>query len=381
MAASAAPQSVEQLLAHTVSFNTVNGNFGGPTGGEERLATSLEELAKDWGFATRRCPVPGHGFNLLISLEVDPKAEWLLFESHLDTVSVEGMTVPPWELTVVGDRLHGRGACDTKGSGAAMFWALREYARGANRPRNVGVLFVVDEETGMSGAEAFAAAELREFLPLLKGLVVGEPTGLRPVVAHNGVFRWRTITRGVAVHSADPSKGRSAIRAMLPVVAALEEKFVPLANRVDPIAGKSAASINIIRGGAAANIIPDQCEIVVDRRLVAGETPDLVRAQRDAALAGLEVEHDDEYFAPPMGSTGLGFHAWMKPVLEALGHDAAPAGAPYATDGGHYASAGAPVIVIGPGHLAQAHTKDEWISRAQLQAATDFYLRLMTTPS
>ncbi len=374
------PTSPAALLARLVSFNTVNEHFGGPAGGEQHLVAELERLGAIWGLRSRRLPLGPGRHNLLLSHEVSADAEWVLFESHLDTVSVDGMTVPPFELTTRGDRLHGRGACDTKGSGAAMLWALQEFARDPAANRNAGVVFVLDEEARMTGAQAFAQRHLPEF-KRLRGIVVGEPTRLRPLVAHNGALRWRTITRGVAAHSADPSRGSSAIRAMTEVIARLEERFVPLATRDFPLTGRAAASINTIRGGTASNIIPDYCEITIDRRLVPGESADEILAQRDAALAGLAVEHDELYLAPPLppgSSTAL--HAWMEPAFRALGLDSAPAGAPYATDASHYAAAGAPVLVLGPGDIAQAHTKDEWLDRRELERAAALYAAILRLP-
>jgi acetylornithine deacetylase len=375
------PSSLEELLAQMVSFETVNPDFGGPEDGESRLAGHLEELAAVWGLHTTRQPVSDGRFNLLVSHEPVAGGEWVLLESHLDTVGVEGMTVPPFALTQRGDRLHGRGACDTKGSGAGMLWALKEYAAGTAHPRNAGVLFSVDEETHMTGAQSFAAGPLKE-IPRLRGIVVGEPTRLRPVVAHNGVLRWRSVTRGVAAHSADPGKGRSAIAAMLPVIAALETRFIPLANREFPLTGRAAASINYIRGGSAVNVIPDFCEILCDRRLVPGETAAHVVAERDAALAGLAVEHDNQYVLPPLppGSSAT-LHEWMRPAFAAVGLDATATGAPYATNAGHYAAAGANVLILGPGDIAQAHTKDEWVERAALQQACSLYHAILRLPA
>lgn len=373
------PGSCEELLAQMVSFETVNPDFGGPAGGDAALAAHLEALARHWGLQTRRCPVGGDAFNLVITTEVSSAAEWLLFESHLDTVSVDGMTVPPFRLTVADDRLHGRGTCDTKGSGAAMLWALQAYARSPGRERNAGVVFVVDEEAQMRGARAFAG-EIAQF-PRLRGIVVGEPTRLQPVVAHNGALRWRTITRGVAAHSADPGKGRSAIHAMLHVMSALEARFVPLACREFPLTGRAAASINVIRGGSAVNIIPDYCEILCDRRLVPGETAAQVLAERDAALIDLTVEHDGQYLAPPLPpESSAALHAWAAPALAACGLDATAIGAPYATDASHYAATGAQVVVLGPGDLAQAHTKDEWLDRHELARAVAVYAALLRLP-
>lgn len=375
------PNTCEELLAQMVAVETVNPKFGGPPGGEARLAELLERAARAWGLQTRRFPLGNGAFNLLVSFEPFSDTEWLLLESHLDTVSVEGMTVPALQVTADGNRLYGRGSCDTKGSGAAMLWALRDYAVSGHPKRNAGVLFAVDEEAGMTGAQAFSRNELSGFLPRLRGLIVGEPTGLAPVVAHSGALRWRSITRGVAAHSSDPSQGRSAISAMLKVVAALEEKFVPLANGTHPLTGKAAASINVIRGGTAINIVPDYCEIHCDRRLLPGEDPQRVLADRDAALSGLEVEHDSLYLAPPLSpETSAALHAWLSPALAAAGLDATARGKAYATDASHYSAAGAPVLVLGPGDIAQAHTRDEWLDRNELLRASALYGAFLRLP-
>jgi acetylornithine deacetylase len=265
------PQSCEELLAQMISFETVNPMFGGPVGGEEKLVGHLEKLAMAWGLQTRRMPVSTGRDNLFISVVVNPDAPWLLFESHVDTVSTVGMTVDPLMVKVVEGRVYGRGACDTKGSGAAMFWALQNYSRQVHQPHNVGLIFALDEEARMTGAKAFAANELKEFLPNLRGMIVGEPTLMRPVVATNGVIRWKTITRGRAAHSSMPAKGDSAITKMLRVVDALESRYVPSVTKKHPMTGSSAMSVNVIRGGTQVNIIPEYCEIECDRRTVPGD--------------------------------------------------------------------------------------------------------------
>lgn len=374
------PQSCEELLAQMVAHHTVNPFFGGEVGGEAALIAHLEKLAHAWGLKTRRCPVAGGGENLLILCEVSPSARWLMFESHLDTVSVAGMTVDPFNVKIENGRIYGRGTCDTKGSGAAMFWALQDYARSASRPHNVAMVFAADEEARMTGAQAFAAGELKEFLPKLDGVIVGEPTMVQPVTASNGVIRWKTTTRGVAVHSSVPSKGKSAITAMLKVMEALESRYVPTVTRSHPMTGRAAMSVNVIRGGAQVNIIPDRCEIECDRRTVPGETAEQVLAERDAVLQGQAVEHSDLYVVPAMGDElSQKLLKRLQLVLAAHGLATAGQGAPYVTDASHYAAAGAPSIVLGPGHFAQAHTKDEWVAQDQLALATKVYRALLAT--
>lgn len=230
----------------------------------------------------------------------------------------------------------------------------------------------------MTGAQAFAAGELKEFMPQLRCVIVGEPTMLRPVTASNGVIRWKTITRGRAAHSSVPANGRSAISAMLRVVEALESRYVPTVTKSHPMTGSAAMSVNVIRGGTQVNIIPEYCEIECDRRTVPGETAAQVFAERDAVLAGHAVEHTDLYVVPAMGDElSRDYLPALQKVLAAHGLETTPKGEPYVTDASHYGGAGAPAVVLGPGHFAQAHTKDEWVAQDQLALAAKVYGGLM----
>ena len=195
---------VKSLLQAMVGFDTVNSAISGKPDAERALSVYLDDLAKSMGLDTRRLPVTGEGFNLLVTHQVDGQAPWLLFESHLDTVSVDKMTVDPFAGRIVDGRLYGRGACDTKGTGAAMLCALSRY-RKRGGPNNVAILFTLDEEIGKTGVRTFVASQLPGLGWRPAGVIVGEPTRLRAVVAHNGVVRWRIRTEGVAAHSSDPS--------------------------------------------------------------------------------------------------------------------------------------------------------------------------------
>jgi len=374
------PETCEELLARMVAVDTVNPRFGGRAEGQSLLAEEIERWAPAWGLSCRRLPVTGGQFNLLVAAESGADAPWLLFDSHLDTVAVAGMSVAPFALTDKRGHLFGRGSCDTKGSGAAMLWALRQFAGGQERPRrNVGVLFTLDEEAGMTGALAFAGTELKKLLPRLLGIVVGEPTGMHPVIATNGVLRWRTIARGVAAHSSTPSRGRSAISAMVRAIEAFESRYAPTVSATHPLTGRAAASINVISGGTQVNVIPEYCEIQCDRRLVPGETAPEALAGRDLVWAEFPaLEHDRVFVVPPLPESSCErLYAWAAPVFGELGLDATGRGAAYVTNGSIYAEAGVQVLVLGPGHAAQAHTHDEWVARDQLEQAAKVYCALM----
>jgi acetylornithine deacetylase len=212
--------SVVGLLATMIQQESIYSAMCGRADAERPLAEMLEREAQAFGLRTRRLPVARRGFNLLISYEANSDGPWLLFESHMDTVGVEGMIGDPFSGKIEGNKIFGRGACDTKGSGAAMLWALKTHA--ANRgATNAAVLFTIDEEHMKAGIKAFVDDQLPSLPWRPAATIVGEPTMLQPVIAHNGVVRWTIRTMGVAAHSSDPTRGRSAISMMLRVIEAL----------------------------------------------------------------------------------------------------------------------------------------------------------------
>jgi acetylornithine deacetylase len=369
-----------------VEFDTVNSAISGKPDVELDLSLHLEAQAGAMGLKAQRLPVSGAGFNLLVSHIVSDDAPWVLFESHLDTVSVEGMTVPPFEGVIENGRMYGRGTCDTKGTGAAMLWALGNYRDGGTGGNNIGILYTLDEEVSKSGVRTFVKDQLPGLGWRPSGVVVGEPTLLALVGAHNGVVRWRIVTEGVAAHSSDPSKGRSAISMMSRVIDAIESQYVPSLSAEHSLTGKAQCSINIIRGGVQINIIPERCEIHLDRRVVPGESTEEVLPLVEQVLEGLRKEDPDLVVcqeAPDMvdfpldPDMGKAFARVVQGALGRLGLPDGVAGVGYGTDASTFGQAGIPAVVLGPGDIAQGHTADEWISLAQLDRGVEVYQEIM----
>ncbi|MDM8005316.1 MAG: M20 family metallopeptidase [Phycisphaerae bacterium] len=381
-------KSCEELLVRMVGFDTVNAAISGRTAPESALADFLATYAGQLGFAVTRLPLDGPAFNVLVAYAVKVGAPWLLFESHLDTVSADNMTIDPFSGRISEGRVFGRGACDTKSSGAAMLTALTTYRNGAQQPNNVAILYTVDEEIGKTGIRAFVGQQLQtlDFKPA--GAIVGEPTGLHPVVAHNGVVRWVIRTQGVAAHSSDPGKGRSAISMMVPVIQAMESQYIPGLSASHPLTGRAACSINVIRGGTQVNIIPDACFIEVDRRVVPGENPKDVLPAVERLLdglrqsdPGLRVHQEPPFVDSPLDARGNeAFIAFVQSVLSAMSLPHEARGGAFGTDASSFGEAGIPAVVLGPGSIEQAHAENEWIALDQLQSAVDVYLHLMCQP-
>src|SRR5262245_26607363 len=153
-----------------------------------------------------------------------------------------------------GGRLHGRGACDTKGSVAAMFSALVGLAKNGPAPKETEVVFVglIDEENAQEGSRVLARSDLKGDLA-----IVGEPTELKVVTAHKGDMWLKLVTTGKAAHGARPELGKNAVHAMARVINVLETDYArELSKRKHPILGSPTINVGMVRGGTQPNIVP-----------------------------------------------------------------------------------------------------------------------------
>ena len=295
------------------------------------------------------------------------------FAPHLDTVGVRGMTVPAFQLTVRAGRLHGRGACDTKGPTAAMLAAIGAWSRSPER-RDSDIRWVVaataGEEQGSLGALALAKAGFRaDFAVAL------EPTDLKVVYAAKGVLRVWIEVPGRAAHGARPERGDNAVYRALPLVQALKDELAPwLAAQRHPVLGGCSLNLGIMQGGGELNLVPARCRIGLDIRVHPGCPATEVRRR----LAALIVQH-----APrarlSLHREGPSFVTaktapWAR-RLRAAGRGWAAAD--WFCDANIFAAHGTPAVAFGPGSIRQAHTKDEFILERELRAGAAAFGRFM----
>jgi acetylornithine deacetylase len=299
----------------------------------------------------------------------------------MDTVSPSSGQVDPFRPRLEGDRLSGRGACDTKGSIAAMLLALGSVLD-ARRPASVTLAFVMGEELEHEGSRHLVESGFRA-----DAAVVGEPTALDVVAAHKGVVRFRMLTHGRAAHSADPGAGVNAIGMMAAVVTGLQERLVPrLSARSHPLLGQPTLNVGRIEGGLQVNVVPDRCVIDVDRRTLPGESWPAVRQELEDLIAALAARHpqlrvqiDEPYQDTPGMET-----APEAPIVR-LAQEAvrridgrhAVRGVAFCTDGAVLAAAGTPCVVLGPGSIEQAHSSSEYVDIQQVVKAAAIYREII----
>lgn len=322
-----AGRSLVDLACALIDIDSTTGREGDACG---FLASELR--SRGWGVVEQ--PVSDGRFNVLALLDPDP---CVVLSTHIDCV-------PPFFPSRIADGvLHGRGACDAKGALAAQVTAA-ERLREAGEEQ-LALLFVVGEERGSDGA--LAANDLP---PGARFLVNGEPTGSRLGLATRGVLRVKLRATGVAAHSSQPERGRSAIDALLDAL--VELRRIPLPE--DPALGRTFYSIGLISGGIAPNVISPSAEAELLFRTV-GPGSDVV-----ACLRPLEprVAIEQVLEVPPVRLRTL-------PGFEAESFA-------FTTDIPLLSRWGEPLL-FGPGSILDAHTDEDRVRIDELEAAATAY--------
>jgi acetylornithine deacetylase/succinyl-diaminopimelate desuccinylase-like protein len=387
----------EKLLAELIALPSVNPAFApqsgasarqarlsnsGTTARQVRLSNFGEKDVADFLAATAaraglevefQKVLPGRS-NLLARLRPRIKIrQTILLAPHLDTIGADGTRFIPQRKN---GRLYGRGACDTKGSVAAMLSALCELANAKARPQETEIVFagLIDEEHAQAGSRALAASGFKADLA-----IVGEPTRLQVVTAHKGSLWLELETRGRAAHGATPQFGRNAIHEMARIVDVLQTDYsTQLRERTHPLLGHPTVSVGTICGGTQVNIVPDRCIITVDRRTLPGETEVGVKREIRKFLRAknLSVRIADKKLAPALPLETNHRLPLIRQFLRCAGQTK-PLGVHFFCDAAVLSAGGVPSIVFGPGDVAQAHTTDEWISLAELEHGKNLLLKFL----
>jgi acetylornithine deacetylase len=249
-----------------------------------------------------------------------------------------------------------------------------------------------DEELGCAGIPLLLdALQQGDAIPApLAGVVVGEPTGMEVVDRHKGKVAFDIAVRGRPAHSATPSLGVNAVRGAAHLILELEQLELDLARETRDeafVVPHAAVGIGPIAGGVALNIVPDRCSLKVEVRLLPGQTAELIEdrvravADRVAASwagnaqdAGIDVKRIAGY--PPLRpeTSQAAFGDW---VAHLTGRQAGGA-VDFGTEAGIYQQRlKVPVVVCGPGSMAQGHVADEFLTADQLGSAEAFVARLV----
>jgi len=375
--------STTELLAKLVTFDTTSRN------------SNLALIDFIRGFLDRhdvpyRVSTSPDGAKANLHAIIGPQAPGgIALSGHVDTVPVDGQawSADPFALRRDAGRLYARGACDMKGFVAAFLSAVPAL-QARSLPKPLHLFITYDEEVGCFGAhrliEDLATSGLKPAL-----CIVGEPSGMQPILAHKGKLNLHVRVRGKPGHSSDPAKGVNAIYAAaeaIAYVAAEARRFAaegPFEDGFDP--PHTTTHVGTIGGGTILNIIPERAEFVMEWRNIPADDCDR-EVERLKAHVARTIEPAMHAVSPDTGFSyevlvvmpGMSLppgHELASLVKQLTGSNSTGK-VSYGTEGGFYQQAGIPTIVCGPGHIAQAHQPDEWIAESELAACDAFIRRL-----
>jgi acetylornithine deacetylase len=354
----------------------------------------LVEWVRDWlkGFGVEsRLTYDSSGTkaNLFATIAKGAKPG-IVLSGHTDVVPVDGQPwdTDPFQATLKGDRIYGRGAADMKSYiAAALAMTPRFLAAELKSPVHFALSY--DEEVGCIGVRGLLEDLARNGIRP-GGCIIGEPTSMQPVIAHKGKRAYRCCFRGREAHSALTPQGVNAIEYAAKLVVYIRDMADRMRDREPRDEGFdvpfTTLQTGVIRGGTAANIVPRECEVHFEFRYLPGADPDALEAEIKAyaervllpemravdPATFISFETKAEIPGLDAGATDA-----VTALAQALARNRSTAKVAYATEGGLFQRAGIPSIICGPGSIEQAHKPNEFITLEQVAACEAFMERLL----
>jgi len=337
----------------------------------ELLASWLTEL----GFQCEVLEVPnsnGQKCNLIATLGTGSGG--LVLAGHTDTVPYDDFQwqSDPFKLTERDHRWYGLGATDMKGFFPVAIEAAREFVDTPLQQPLI-ILATADEESSMSGARALA----EQGKPKARYAVIGEPTGLIPIRMHKGIMMEKVRIEGLAGHSSNPELGNNAMESMHQVISELMQFRQQLQQKYhNPGFTIPGPTLNLgcIHGGDNPNRICGHCELQFDLRAIPGMDNDELRQQIDARLQRIAEQTSSKIERETLFGGVSAFEessnsALVKAAEKLTGNSAESVA--FATEAPFMQQLGMETIVMGPGHIDQAHQPNEYIPVEQIEPAVN----------
>ena len=250
-----------ELTTQLIQIPTEN-----PPGNERKAFIFLKPILSKMGFNIKTYISPKGRWNIVAERRWGKGGRRLLFNGHLDVVppgNPSQWKYPPFQGKLEKGKIYGRGSSDMKGGIASFLHAISTIDRSKIHIKQGAVVLhlVSDEEShGHQGTDFLTQKGLIQG----DAALVGEPSSLHPVIGQKGAIWLRISTLGKSAHGSRPHQGVNAIEKMMKLITHLN---ILSLEKEHPLLGRPTLNIGTIQGGTKINIVPDRCEIEVDRRI------------------------------------------------------------------------------------------------------------------
>jgi len=354
----------------------------GPPTKEMPLAKWIKDYLEDLGVSAQLQEVAPDRANVIAKIG-EGKGPGVVLSGHIDVVLAGDPALwketQPYEPKVKNGKLYGRGACDMKGPDACILQAFTENAK-AKFKKQLTLVFTSGEDTGGWFVEKVISDKLVTKNDAKWG-VIPEPSVMRIVRAHKGAGGCVVAFTGKAAHSSRPEWGINAIYHASDFIQEIKGLQKKLDKDNYPLLGHSTVKPTLINGGLKSNIIPPNCDVTLNARLIPGQDNNATfKGWIDEIIAKMKKAD------PTVNAEikGLGCSVALdvpensevvKFLTKYLGTK--PEGEPYYTEAVNYTLAGIPTVICGPGDIAQAHAPDEFITLEQMDAGTNMFREII----
>ncbi len=361
---------------------------------EKEISAYLLSFFEKNGIETELIEVKDGRPNVMAYLRGSGGGKTLMLNGHVDTVPAFGMD-DPFGADIRDGLMYGRGTADMKSGVAAMAYTLVLLKRAGVRLK-ADLIFagVIDEDAAGSAGSRYIV----ENGPLTDFAIVGEPTGLKPVVAHKGHDYFTAVFKGKAMHSSTPEKGENAIFAAARFINLIESELQPEYDKIlHPYVSRPSVNPGLIMGSALANrpfllgqtptfagIVADDCSVYIDVRWSPRQTLEEVKNDLDElckrAVEGRPLlSYDLSYIPLPRPAMEIDpdnvlVRTMQKNVEAVTGSFYEPGGANFWADSGVlHGISGVPCVILGPGDIGCAHADVEYVSLDETADAARVY--------
>ena len=329
-----------------------------PSFSREEQQTAI--LIEQW-FIQNNIPFERENNNIwAYNKSFDKSKPTLLLNSHHDTVRPnQAYTNDPFKAIVQDGKLYGLGSNDAGGCLVSLLATFVHFYAAENLPYNIVIVASAEEESsGKNGLNS-----VLKNLPELECAIVGEPTLMQLAIAEKGLLVLDVKVKGTPSHAAHQNDDNAIYKTIAAMEWFKNYKFEKISEQLGPV----KMTVTQINAGKQHNVVPSECDLVVDIRVNDcynnTEILETVRANVEAEVNPRSMHLNASSIPEAHGLVQAGI---------ALGRTTY--GSPTLSD---QSVLSCKSLKLGPGDTLRSHSADEFIYLNEIEEGIDLYIKIL----